>query len=77
MKKPEFTIEQGIETQQRQLKQWKKVLKPEIYAELVRLINEKTEREKNTYTDGYSVFRGADIDSAIQNWFILNNDWNK
>jgi hypothetical protein len=77
MKKPEFTIEQGIETQQRQLKQWEKVLKPEIYAELVRLINEKTEREKNTYTDGYNVFRGVNIDSAIQNWFILNNDWNK
>ena len=77
MKKPQFTIEQGIETQQRQLKQWKKVLKPEIYAELARLINEKTEREKNTYTDGYNVLRGGDIDLAIQNWFILNNDYNK
>lgn len=77
MEKPQFTIEQGIETQQRQLKQWEKVLKPAIYAELVRLINEKTEREKNTYTDGYNVFRGADIDCAIQNWFILNNDYKK
>jgi len=72
-----FSVKAGIETQQRQLQRWEAVLKPEIYQELKRLINEKTEREKPQYKSGFDVFRGSDIDSAIVNWFILNNTFNQ
>jgi hypothetical protein len=73
----QFTIEQAIAVQQRQLNEWQKVLKPEIFRELKRIIDEKTEREKHDYKFGYEVMRGTDIDAAIWNWFILNNTYNQ
>lgn len=73
----DFTVERAIEIQQRQLKEWEQVLKPEIFSELSRLINEKTEREKHTYKSGDQVLRGSDIDNSLYNWFILKNDFNQ
>jgi len=77
MTQKQFTIEEGIAVQQRQLNEWQKVLKPEIFRELKRIIDEKTEREKHAYKSGHEVLRGIDIEDCIYHWFILNNTYNQ
>ena len=59
-----FTIEQGIEIQQKHLEFWKKILKPEEYDKL-----ENHVKEVNTWpmNSGLDVFRGSSIDVWIKN----------
>ena len=64
MSDQEFTLEQGLEIQSSQLKEWQKIMKPEIYNKLRVYI----ETSNNTAKTGNDVLRGY----SIQNW-ISNN----
>lgn len=65
-----FTVEDGIEIQDRQLKEWKSVLKPKVYKVVHSLV-----KEKNVdLLDGFSVCRGIEIDTIVNNQMIRNND---
>lgn len=60
-----FTLEDGIAVQTEQLKHWEKVLKPDVYADLKAHCLGKNK----TATDGFSVFRGSDMDNYVANYF--------
>jgi hypothetical protein len=62
--KEEFTIEQGIEVQTRQLEQWEKLLKEEVYNDL-KAWAVSTNSEAKT---GFSIRRGNDLDNYIGNY---------
>jgi hypothetical protein len=65
MCKEEFTVNQGLDVQARNLRQWKSVLKPAKYKQLVAHI-----KEVNAHTNmrsGMDVFRGNDIDVWVSN----------
>ena len=64
MKDQEFTLEQGLKIQEDQLKQWQKIMKPEVYDKLKVYIvaSNKTAKTGNDVLRGYT----------IQNW-ISNN----
>jgi len=62
MYKSFFTVEQGITIQTRNLDEWAKVLKPEIYKSLVIHATEKNNEAK----DGYFICRGDGIDIMVR-----------
>lgn len=64
MKNQEFTLEQGLKIQSEQLKEWEKIMKPEVYEKLKIYID----ASNTTATTGNQVLRGY----SIQNW-ISNN----
>lgn len=76
-KNTDFSVNDAIKIQQEQLQRWSTVLKPDIYNELKRLIDAKTERERSGYESGRQVLRGTQIQDAIVNWFIYNNTFNQ
>jgi len=59
----EFTVEDGIRVQERQLKDWESVLKPEIYAKLEQYAKKKNHLAKT----GYDIVRGNQLDMLIYN----------
>jgi hypothetical protein len=59
-----MTVEQGIQIQNEQLADWKKVLKEEVYRELALWTMEKN-LEANT---GYDIRRGVELDNWIGNY---------
>jgi hypothetical protein len=61
----DFTLEDGIDVQTRQLKDWKRLLKPEVFADL----KAHCEEMNKTATDGYHVFRGIDMKNYIANYY--------
>lgn len=61
-----FTVEEGIETQNEQLAQWKSVLKPKVYAAL----EEYAKRNNHKAKDGFDVCRGSDLSSYIGNYML-------
>ncbi|MBN1183461.1 MAG: hypothetical protein JXB49_14305 [Bacteroidales bacterium] len=62
-KRAEFTVEDGIKVQTKQLERWAKVLKPEVFEDLrsFAIIN------NDKAHDGYGITRGCDLE-----YFILN-----
>lgn len=76
-----ITIEKGIEIQQKQLLQWKEVLKEDKFERLNNYCNKCNEVLVKQYGmhayRGFSVFRGNDLDSFIHNNLILNNNFFK
>jgi hypothetical protein len=61
-----MTVEQGIQIQNEQLADWKKVLKEEVYRELA-LWTMETNLEAKT---GYDIRWGYDLSSWVQNYSI-------
>lgn len=60
----EFTVEEGLVIQAERLFRWKSILKPEKYEKLQLHIAEVNGK---VMKDGYSVYRGTDIDCWIFN----------
>jgi hypothetical protein len=60
-----FTVEHGLEIQQMQMAKWKRLLKPEVYAELEARV--KDENECGHPATGFDVFMGNDIDILLLN----------
>jgi hypothetical protein len=63
-KKETFTVKQGLAIQSKNMAFWKKLLKKKRYAILEEIIAKKN---KQNYQDGYDVYRGSDISTAVQN----------
>jgi hypothetical protein len=61
----DFTLAEGIDVQTRQLKDWERLLKPEVFADL----KAQCEEMNKTATDGDSVFRGSDMNNYIANYY--------
>lgn len=62
----EFTIDQGLNVQQDQLKRWKPKLNENLYKDLEAWCQE--DASKGLYRDGYDVPRGNTFDNFIGNW---------
>lgn len=58
-----FTVKQGIEVQQRQLKEWEQLLKPEVF----KLLKIEVERSNHLAKNGFGIARGSDIDNILHN----------
>mgnify|MGYP003594687918 CR=1 FL=1 len=75
--KEPFTIKHAIEVQKRQLEQWKKVLKSNMFKRLNNYCNKCNKELLTKYSENDEqislVFRGVDIDMFIHNNLILNN----
>lgn len=59
-----FTVQQGFNVQIQQLNEWKSILKPEKYDQLLRWIDGCN---MSPMKSGYEVVRGTDIDNWIMN----------
>ena len=62
----EFTVEEGIEYQNNQLKGWKSILKDEVYEAL----EEYAKRTNHEAKTGYDIRRGVDLDNYIGNYMF-------
>lgn len=71
-----FTVEDGIRTQQQYLAQWKKVLQPWAYARLAAHCDYMN-RHLPSHADGFMVFRGQNLDMYLQNEIMRNNNIHK
>jgi len=63
---PSFTVEKGLELQAKNLAEWKRKLKPAIYAE----VKAQVERENKWLAPdatGYDVTRGQSISNIVHN----------
>lgn len=61
-----FSVEEGIEVQTEQLKEWKSVLIPEVYEAL----EEYAKRKNHLAQSGFDICRGTDLSSYIKNYMI-------
>jgi len=61
----EFTIEDGIAVQKKQLEQWKTVLKSEVYEALVKWATKYNDHL--ALRSGYDVTRGSDLTNFVCN----------
>ena len=66
MERNEFTVEQGLEIQARQLAEWKTVLITEVYEAL----HEYTTRHNHEAKTGNDVCRGTSLDNYIGNYML-------
>ena len=66
-KTPKLTLEQGLVIQQEQLAHWKQRLNALCYEAL---LNEaaKMNEQLESYSTGYDVWKGTDMDRFIVNW---------
>jgi hypothetical protein len=64
--KNEFTVQQGLEIQARQLQEWESVLKPEVY----KALHEYATRENGEAESGSDVKRGVDLSNYIGNYML-------
>lgn len=60
----EFSVADGIRIQQQHLEQWKLLLKPDVYANLVLY----AERDNGKARDGYDICRGTDLNNYLLNY---------
>lgn len=58
-----FTIEEGIQIQESQLKEWKSVLSATAYEKLEQL----AKADNKTATSGFDICRGTDLDMIVHN----------
>jgi hypothetical protein len=63
-KEKPFTVKQGLKIQSENLVYWKKLLKKKHFNTLKSIVEDTN--NMNEYRDGYDVFRGADISTALQ-----------
>ncbi len=63
-----FTVADGITVQKDQLKQWKKVLKPKVYALLVIWVTKYNDYPE--HKDGYTITRGSEMSNFVQNYAL-------
>lgn len=66
-----FTIDDGIKVQAKQLEEWKTVLKPKVYKDLlnaVKTANKLIAQKKGKNFTGYDVPRGTLIENYIANY---------
>ena len=61
-----FTVEDGIEIQNKCLQEWKTVLLPEVYLAL----EEYATRKNHKAESGYDIVRGQDLNSYIRNYTL-------
>jgi hypothetical protein len=64
-KEKPFTVKQGLAIQASNMAFWKKLLKKKRYAILEEIVAKKNKEIKAR--DGYAVYRGSDISTAVQN----------
>jgi hypothetical protein len=62
-KREDFTVEQGIDIQDRQLSEWEVILKPEVFE----IIKDLVKKRNVNLRTGYDVCRGTDINNIIHN----------
>lgn len=63
---PNFLVEEGLKYQAQQMKAWKKMLVPEVYAKLEEIVNGKN-KQLIPHNTGNDVFRGIDISAELTN----------
>ena len=66
MKEKQFTIEQGLEVQAKQLAEWKSILINEVYEALYEYATRKNHEAKT----GWDIRRGTDLDNYIGNYML-------
>lgn len=64
--KNEFTVQQGLEVQAKQLVEWKSILKPEVYEALY----EYATRLNYKAESGSDVKRGVELSTYISNYML-------
>jgi hypothetical protein len=64
-KEREFSVEQGIDIQQGQLKRWKVVLNEDAYKYLCEVCDE---RNAMPMRNGFDVIRGQELDTIVYNY---------
>jgi DNA-binding transcriptional regulator WhiA len=64
-KEKPFTVKQGLAIQASNMAFWKKLLKKKRYEILEEIVAKKNKEIKAR--DGYAVYRGSDISTAVQN----------
>lgn len=64
-KEKPFTVKQGLAIQAGNMAFWKKLLKNKHYAVLEEIVAKRNKERKAR--DGYDVYRGSDISTAVQN----------
>ena len=69
MNKP-FTVRDGLDCQKKDLIFWEGILKPNVYARLLKAVEESN---KKPMKSGYDVKRGQDLQSFVLN---IHNDYN-
>ena len=62
----QFTVEQGLEIQAKQLAEWKSILKDEVYEAL----HEYATRNNGEAKTGYNICRGSNLDNYIGNYML-------
>jgi len=62
----QFTVEQGLGVQAKQLAQWKSILIPEVYEAL----HEYATRNNGKAKTGYDICRGSNLDNYIGNYML-------
>ena len=66
-KEKPFTVKQGLAIQASNMAFWKKLLKKKRYEILEEIVAKKNKGIKARNLDGYAVYRGSDISTAVQN----------
>jgi hypothetical protein len=59
-----FSVEQGIEVQTNQLKDWKQLLKDEVY----KALELYAKKDNHKAIDGYDIRRGVDLSNFVGNY---------
>lgn len=65
----EFTVEEAIAIQTKQLTEWKKLLKPKVYLWVENMVIKENHLAKN----GYQIIRGQSIDTIVSNYNYYNS----
>lgn len=61
-----YTVAEGIAVQTENLRQWKGILKPEVFERIKALAI----TNNHTATTGYDICRGSDISNLVENELI-------
>ena len=64
-----FTINQAINIQTEHLNQWKEILKPKVYEDLVKYATKDNLLAK----DGFGIKRGTTLTTFISNYLVYKN----
>ena len=59
----DFTIEQGLQVQTRQLNEWKSLLKSKVFEKLKKEVT----KDNHLAKDGFDIVRGNSIDNILFN----------
>jgi len=66
MKPTTLSVENGIKIQQKQLREWKTKLIPQVY----KALKERAEQDNHLAKSGYDIFRGSNLDNFIANYKV-------